>query len=720
MRYIRQLDETDCGAACLAMIASVFKSRCSITSIRETAGTDRNGTNLNGMLIAARKMGFTAKAMKGDMESIIPSLPVPFIAHFDINDEKGKLLHYVVVKTIRKNKIVIYDPDPTEGKTTYSRKKFEKRWTGYVIFLTPEVDFKVTKEDEGKRIFARFLPLLKPHIGLLVQVSIISLLLIVFGIANSLYFQYLVDEVLFSRAELTLTVLSVGVLILTLFQVLLGAVRSYLLTFFSMKVDFQLIFSYFRHVLHLPVGFFDSRKTGEILSRMQDAQKIRGALTEASVSIGMDTLMVIIVGITLFIKSRTLFGIAVVAVPLSTIIIWVCAKPFARQYRKLMGESADVESYLVEVMNGSNTVKAMNASDMVFHEYEKKQMKAVWTGYRLSIAQTIRNIFTGLINGWGGNVVFWVGSYFILKGKMSLGELISFNALLGYFLGPLSRLLNLQPNLQEAFVAADRLGEILKLDEEIPSEGRWLKPEHIQGQIEIRNVDFLYGTRRQVLYDLSASIKPGQWVAFVGESGCGKTTLTKLLLKFYKPEKGEILLDGNNLEDIDTIYLRSHIGYVPQDIFLFSGTIADNIALHHPEATLGEITEAAKRAGAHEFISNQPDRYNTELSERGESLSGGERQRLALARALLGKPELLIFDEATSNLDNISEHKIYETLKNLRTSKITTIVIAHRLTTVTGCDCIFVMDKGKIVESGTHEELKNAGGLYAHLWESTQ
>jgi ATP-binding cassette, subfamily C, bacteriocin exporter len=714
VRYCRQLDETDCGAACLAMIASHFRSRYSIASIREIAGTDRNGTNLNGMVIAAQKMGFSAKAVKGDIKAIEPSLPVPFIAHLWIEDENGARSHYVVVKKISKNKLSIYNPDSNEGKTIYTRQKFEKWWTGYALFLVPNESFTVTKETKG--LFTRFLPLLKPHISLLIQVCIISLLLVAFGIAGSLYFRYLIDEVLFSRAKLTLQVLSIGVMVLTLFQVLLGAVRGYFLTSFSMKVDFQLIFSYFRHVLHLPIGFFDSRKTGEILSRMQDAEKIRGALTEASISVVMDTLMVVVVGVTLFMQSRTLFQVAVLAIPLSTLIIWICAKPFARQYRKLMGESADVHSYLVEALNGNATVKALNAPDLVFNEYEKRQMKAGWTKYRLVIAQTIRDIFTGLINGWGVNVIFWVGSYLILQGEMSLGELVSFNALLGYFLGPLGRLLNLQPNLQEAFVAADRLGEILDLDEEIPAEGRWLKPAEIKGRIEIIHLNFRYGTRRLILEDISASIDPGQWIAFVGSSGCGKTSLVKLLLKLYKPEKGEIRLDGDNLEDIDTIYLRSKIGYVPQEIFLFSGTIADNIALHHPDATLEEITEAAKRAGAHEFISEQPDRYNTVLSERGASLSGGERQRLALARALLGKPEVLIFDEATSNLDTISEYHIHETLGTLRDSRITTILIAHRLTTVINCDRIFVMDKGKIIESGTHTELIDLGGLYSQLW----
>lgn len=712
MTYIPQLDETDCGAACLAMIARHHRSHHSLTTIREVAGTDRQGTNLAGMVKAGQALGFDTKALKGTPDALTPELLGPFIAHIIKMDEGKELHHFIVVARVTKKHLTILDPG--EGKRRWTRDEFLKVWTGYVVFLTPNADFKPVKETKG--LFARFLPLLVPHTGTLVRVAVASLLLIIFGILGSLYFRYLIDEVLFSRAEFTLHVLGIGIVVLTLFQVLLGAVRNHLLLHFSLKVDFRLIFSYFRHVLRLPVGFFDSRKTGEILSRMEDAAHIRDALSTASISVVMDTLMVVVVGVFLFFQSPTLFWIALATVPLSTLVIWLFAKPFAQKYREAMAQGADVQSYLVEAVAGNATVKALNAGDMVFREYEKRQMKAVWTGYRVGVLGNIQGILVGLIDGWGGNLLFWVGSWYILQGQVSLGQLISFNALLGYFLGPLMNLLNLQPSLQQAFVAADRLGEILDLDEEIPAEGRWLKPDRFHGKLELKGVDFRYGTRRLVLEGLDLAVSPGEWVAFVGASGCGKTTLVKLLLKFYKPEKGEIRLDGHNLEDLDTLHLRGRIGYVPQEIFLFSGTIAENIALHKPEASLEDIVAAAEKAKAHDFIVDLPQRYNTVLAERGASLSGGERQRLALARALLGQPDLLIFDEATSNLDTLSEHEIHQTLETLRGNRITTILIAHRLSTVTHCDQIFVMEKGRIVEHGRHETLKTAGGLYSQLW----
>jgi len=714
MKLSFQYDITDCGAACLAMIAQVNGKKISIGRIRAFAGTDREGTNLAGMVKAGEALGFSAKAMKGDAASLDDDLPLPFIAHIKKIDDGKTILHYVVVAKIGKKRILVFDP--AEGKRRWSREEFLSQWSGYVVFLSPRSDFKAG--DETKGLFERFLPILKPHWKTLAQVIVASAILILFGILSSLYFRYLIDDVLVARAEFSLHALSIGIVLLTLFQTLLAAMRGQLLLLFSTKADLSLIFGYFRHVLGLPMAFFDSRKTGEILSRLEDAQKIRAALSEASISVLMDLVMVIVVGFVLFFQSSTLFIVAIATVPLSTGIVWAFSKPFARRYRRLRGEAADVQSGLVEAVGGIAAIKAMNAQTQAFEDFEKRQMKAIWTGYRLGIFRNVQGILVGLVEGWGSNVLFWVGSWFILKGSLSLGQLISFNALLGYFIGPLQRLVTLQPSLQEAFVAADRLGEILDLPEEIDEGRTLLKPVSFRGEIELRDLVFRYGTRRPVLQGLSLHIEAGQSVALVGPSGCGKTSLAKLILKFYEAEEGEILLDGDNLKDIDTLHLRSRVGYVPQETFLFSGTIRENIALHSDEAPFEEIVEAAKKAGAHDFIVELPQRYDTVLAERGASLSGGERQRIALARALLGKPEILVLDEATSNLDTISERRIEETLASLNGEGMTILVIAHRLSTVVRRDRIFLMEAGRVVESGRHVELLAREGAYSSLWRS--
>ncbi|MGP1454844.1 MAG: peptidase domain-containing ABC transporter [Treponema sp.] len=402
--------------------------------------------------------------------------------------------------------------------------------------------------------------------------------------------------------------------------------------------------------------------------------------------------------------------------PLSSIIVWLFSKKFAGAYRELMGQLSEVQSYLVEAVSGAAALKALNAEDSVYDEYEKRQLKAVKTGYTLGITRTLQTFFTGLLDGWSGNIIFWAGSYLILKDRFTIGQLFSFNALLVYFTGPLKRLLTLQPTLQEGAVAADRLGEIFDLKKEIADEGRWIKPEKIVGNIEIKGLIFRYGTRKPVLNNISLTINAGESIGFVGASGSGKTSLIKLLLKFYSPESGSIKIDGYNIEDIDTKALRAKIGYVPQDIFLFSGTIAENIAMHDEGASIEDIIKVSIETGVHSFVENLPERYNTVLAERGISLSGGERQRIALARALISDPDLLIFDEATSNLDTISEKQIHGIIENIKTKKITTLMIAHRLTTVKNCDKIFVMQNGIIVEEGKHASLLEKKGLYYRLW----
>ena len=299
---------------------------------------------------------------------------------------------------------------------------------------------------------------------------------------------------------------------------------------------------------------------------------------------------------------------------------------------------------------------------------------------------------------------------------MSFGTLITFNALLGYFTGPLFRLVNIQNSVQEALVAAERVGEILELECEKDESRRYLLPEKINGHIKFEDVTFAYGSRRPVYEHLNLEIAPGSWTAFVGPSGCGKSTFVKLILKFYEAQEGKIFLDGSDIRDIDPAYLRSKIGYVPQDIFLFGGTVAENISLHNHDAKLEEIMAAAKKAGADEFIQKLPKRYDTILGEHGGGLSGGEKQRLALARALLGNPSFLILDEATSSLDTVSEMEIHRVIKNLRSENIAVILIAHRLTTVMNCDTIFVMKEGRIIQQGSHRELLAEDGLYKNMW----
>lgn len=710
MKLTAQYDASDCGPACVTMVANHYGRQVSITQMRERSGTDRNSTNLQGLIQAAESVGLDAQAVKSDGGGLTPEVPVPCIAHVT----KGPQHHFVVIYRINKKKVWVADPDPLVGKVTYSHEEFNEVWTGYLVLLSRGERFRKLVESPG--LFSRFLPLLKPHAGTIANTIVASIVITILGIAGAFYFRFLVDDVLFSESRLTLHVISVGVVLITLMQVLLNAVRQHMLLSFSMKVDAAITLGFLRHLLHLPLTFFDSRKVGEILSRLGDTIKIRDALSSATFSVFFDTLMVLIIGTVLAVQNLTLFLIALAFVPVSGAVVWGFARPFRRKYTEVLSREAESEALLVETVSGMATVKGHAAEDSSFTKMEKRIMQALWPQYRTGVMENTQGVLVGLIDGWGGNLLFWIGSVLILDGQVSLGQLISFNALLGYFLGPLQNLIGLQPSLQEAFVAARRVGEILDLDTEEHTH-ELLKPERLVGTISFSHVDFRYGSRPLVLEDVGFTADAGSSVGIVGPSGSGKSSLIKLLMKFYEPERGSIAIDGQDLRDIDSTWLRHKTGYVSQDVFLFHGTVRDNIALGRPDAAFEEIVAAAQKARAHEFISSLPNRYDTELSEQGASLSGGERQRVAIARALLGSPDIIVFDEATSNLDTYSEALLQDTIWSLREEGVTVFIVAHRLTTVTRCDRILVLESGKIVESGSHPELVENGGTYARLWE---
>ncbi|WP_330577598.1 peptidase domain-containing ABC transporter [Alkaliphilus serpentinus] len=337
--------------------------------------------------------------------------------------------------------------------------------------------------------------------------------------------------------------------------------------------------------------------------------------------------------------------------------------------------------------------------------------------FKGGIIGNLQSSLSSIIASVGGIAILWVGAYNVINGNLTAGQLIAFNALLAYFLEPIQNLINLQPMMQTAIVASDRLGEVLDLElEKKDDENQKIKPSTLKGKIEIKNVDFRYGTRQLVLKNISMTINPGEKIALVGESGSGKTTLVKLLLNFYDWEKGDILVNNYNIKDINLDTLRGKIAYISQDIFLFSGTIKENLLMGNLDAELEEVIEASKLAKAHDFINEFPLRYETMLEENGTNISGGQKQRLAIARAILKNPDIFIMDEATSNLDSITEKAIERTIDKL-SEGVTTIIIAHRLSTIKRCDKIYVMEKGKFIEAGTHKELMESKGKYHKLWK---
>ena len=721
MKYncVKQHDNTDCGAACIATICRQERYNISISKIREIAGTDKRGTNVYGMIKALKALGFKAKAVKAkevNYNILREKINLPCIAHVIVNDS---LLHYVVIHKITKSHVIIADPaegiikikiDEFIGKSEMSNKY---KWTGvYILFVKEHKLDKIFSKDN---VFLNFFKVLIPQKKLLLHIFLASVIYTILGILSAFYFQELIDMVLPDRLSQTLMTLSIGVIVLNLFRVVLNAFRSHLLLYLSQKLDIVLLLGYYKHVLELPMNFFGTRRVGEIISRFHDASNVRDAISSATLTIMIDTVMAIAGAIILYIQNSKMFGISIVVIILYFVIVISFNKWYEKLNRKQMESNAQLTSYMVESLNGIQTVKVCNAEKIANLETEQRFVRLLRSVFNLVFAENLQTSFKTFVELVGGVVILWVGGISVIKGEMTIGTLITFNSLLVYFLDPVKNLINLQPKIQTAVVAADRLGEILELEiEKTERESRKMEPKSLLADIEINNLKFRYGTRRIALDDINLKIKKGQHVAFVGESGSGKTTLLKLLLHMYSPEEGEILIDGNNIEDIKIESLRDRIAYIPQETFLFSGTIYDNLTIGIDNAIMDDVIKVSKLAQAYDFINTLPLRYETMLDENGANLSGGQRQRLAIARALLRNPDVLILDEATSNLDAITERTLDKTINDF-SRDMTVIFIAHRLSTIKKCNMIFVMDNGKIVERGNHKELIELGGKYAEL-----
>lgn len=707
-RCILQNDETDCGPACLAAIFQKYKLKVSIATIRDIAGTDRQGTSAYGLVKVIEYYGFQQKVVEADKTALTSKLPLPAIAHVVIDNS---LLHYVVITKVKGDTVVV--SDPAKGIVKYKKEEFLKIWTNVLIFIAPTNNSQ--KGNKKQNTLISFFRLLISQKWLLIKIFVLSMILTSIGIITSFYYQVLMDNIVPSSSLEMLNYVSVITLCLFFVQIGLNFLRGFLIVKLEQNIDVPIMLGYYNHALILPMKFYSMRDTGEIISRFNDASSIRDIVSEASLTIMMDTIMAVVGAIVLFNSNRLLFLISVVMLILYGIIVFVYNKPIKKINRKTMEMNAKVTSQFVETINGIETIKAFNQEKNEKEKTDKlyrKFLKKVFNGGILSLSQQTVTMFVAVV---GELVVLWVGAAYVIKGELTLGELITFNALLGYFIEPIKNLINLQPSIQTAIVAADRLGEILDIAPEYNSEQDKADNNIEFNKISISNLDFRFGTRDLVLKNINLEILCGEKIAFVGESGSGKTTLAKLLVRLYKQEKGSIKFDSFDIREFSISQIRNNISYISQNTFLFSGTIKENLLFGNSAANDNDISRVCKMCELEEYINSLPLKYNTRIEENGKNLSGGQKQRLAIARALLNKPKILIMDEATSNLDCITEKTIENTI-NKFSENMTTIIIAHRLSTIKDCDKIFVFRNGEIVETGNHKDLLNQVGYYYQLW----
>jgi len=703
--YFQQQSASDCGAACLVMVGRYWGKRFTVNRLRDIANVDRNGASLRGLAAAAESIGFTTRPVKATLDKLALA-GLPAIVHWE-----GK--HYIVVYKVTRDRVIV--ADPAIGQRTLTHAQFKAGWTGYTLLLQPTALLKDAKE--ASTPFFQFFELAKPHWLVLLEVFIASVLIQIFGLITPLFTQLLLDRVVVQRSNLTLTAVGLGLLIFGLFQVALTGLRQYLLDHTANKVDLALIVGFISHTFRLPLNFFESRYVGDIISRLQENRKIQRFLTGEALSIVLDLLTVFIyIGLMLWYSWKMALLTLVIVPPF--VLLPLIATPFLQRVsREIFGAYNEETGYLIQSLTGIRTVKSMAVEQTVRWHWEELFGKSIKHTFSGQVIGNTLQIFSAAIKAVVTTALLWFGAWQVIQNELTIGQLVAFNMLLGNVISPFERLIMLWNELQEVLIAVERINDVIDTEpeEDLHSSSRQSLPP-ISGHICFDKVTFRYHPESDVntLENLSFEVQPGQMVALVGRSGSGKTTISKLILGLYPATVGKILIDGYDVTSLSLRSLRSQIGVVDQDTFMFGGTIRENISVGHPEATLEEVIEAAQQAGAHQFIKELPMGYETQIGEGGGMLSGGQRQRLAIARALLGNPRLLILDEATSSLDAESERIIQTNLNTILQDR-TTLVIAHRLSTVRNADLILVLDQGILVESGTHDELMARRGHYFYL-----
>lgn len=706
---IKQRDITDCGAACLASVSEYYKLKLPVAKIRQIAGTDQKGTNALGMVKAAEQLGFAAKGVKGNIDSL-PKIPLPAIAHVMVKDI---LQHYVVIYTVSKDRVEYMDP--ADGQIhKVSIDEFAKIWTGVLVLLIPNDDFIAKNEKVSN--FARFFYLLRPHRGILIQCLIGAIIYTVLGLSTSIYVGKITDYVLVGGNTNLLNLMSVGMLIILVLRVLLGVFQSLFMLNTGQQIDARLILGYYKHLLKLPQRFFDTMRVGEIISRVNDAVKIRAFINDVSISLVVNIFIVIFSFILMFVYSWKLALIILITIPLYTVIYLIVNKLNKKQERKVMEDAAELESQLVESLNSVKTIKQFGIEDFTNIKTENRFIKLLNTIYRSGINSIFSSESSGFVNFLFTIILLWVGSYLVLDNELTVGTLFSFYAIIGYFTSPVASLIGVNKTVQNALIAADRLFEIMDLEREAEDDKIEFTPK-MNGDILFDNISFSYGTRTKVFENFSLHIPQGKITAIIGESGSGKTTLAVLLQKLYTLNGGKIFIGEHNIHYFNNSSMRENVATVPQQLDLFSGTIIENIALGEYYPDMERIIDICKSLGILQFIENLPDGFATRLGEHGVGLSGGEKQRLAIARALYRNPQILVLDEATSSLDSHSESIVQQAIIDYNSQGKTIIIIAHRLSTVMSADKIVILEKGKLIEEGTHIGLYRQGTRYFEMWQ---
>ena len=694
------------GLISLCVVAGHHQRSTDPIQLSRTLGLDPTvEVSETQLLLAAKELGLKAKIVRSNWLRL-PNNTMPAVAELRGGG------YVVLLRCDTDGHLLVGDPRQQRPQRL-DREQFEAIWSGRLILIKSRLRF-----DNPNRPFdlSWFVPAIWKYRKILSEILAASFVIQLFGLATPLFTQVIIDKVLMHKSLSTLHVLAAGMLIMIVFEAILTVLKTHLMAHTSNRIDVALGARLFRHLLHIPLRYFEVRRVGDTVARVRELENIRQFITGSSINVILDLVFTVLFIAVMFFYSGILTCVTLACIPLFVVLSIVIRPLMRRRLEEKFDRGAENQSYLVESVTGVQTVKAMALEPIFYRRWEEQLARYVTASFRTSHLSGIAGALGQIIQKLSTLSILWVGAYLVMRGNLTVGQLIAFQMLSGRVISPILRVVQLWQDFQQVGISVERLGDLMNTKAEPALNPSKMSLPAVQGAVRVENVRFRYNfDGPEVLRNFSCVIPSGTTVGVVGRSGSGKSTLAKLLQRLYVPESGRILIDGIDLQQADPMWLRRQIGVVLQENFLFNGSIRDNIAIHMPGAPMAQIVEMAKLAGAHDFILELQEAYDTPVGERGTALSGGQRQRIAIARALMANPRILIFDEATSALDYESERIIQDNLGRICKGR-TVFIVAHRLSTIRQADTILVLDKGQLVEQGSHNELMARPGIYHHLF----